>query len=85
MPKNLREIATTAPENIEIATMGIALQTLLNLKRQTLHAAPHVSMPSRNPDTYAARDRNHRRDIAFNTRVSAAVSTSSYVGNWVTV
>src|SRR5271166_2428505 len=77
MPKDLRQVAAATSEDVEIASMGIALQTLLNLKRQTLHAAPHVGMTSRNPDPDAARNRNHRRDSAFRTRVNAAVSMSA--------
>jgi hypothetical protein len=40
MPKDFRQIATAPPENVEIAGVGIAFQSLLNLKRETLHAAP---------------------------------------------
>src|SRR5450432_1686032 len=77
MPQDLGQIAAATAEYEEIAAMGITLETLLNLKRQPLHAAPHVGMPSRNPDPDAARNRNHRRESAFTTRVSAAVSTSA--------
>jgi hypothetical protein len=78
VPQDLRHIAATASEDVEIASMGIALETLLNLQRQTLHAATHVSMPRRNPDPDAGRDWDHDRDNAFRTRVSAAVSTSAH-------
>src|SRR5262249_16788045 len=73
---DFRQVTATTSEDVEIAAMGIALQTLLNLKRQTLHAAPQVGVPRRNPDPDAARNRNHRRDSAFKTRDNAAVSTS---------
>jgi hypothetical protein len=40
MPEDLCQIATPAPEDIEIAGVGIPLKALLNLQSQTLHAAP---------------------------------------------
>src|ERR1700692_550050 len=61
MPKNLGEIAPTPAEDIEIAGMGIALQTLLNRQSQALHATAHVRVPSCDPDPDAARYRDHRR------------------------
>ena len=36
------EIASATPKNVEIAAVRVALQLLLNLKRQTVHAATHV-------------------------------------------
>ena len=36
MPKDFRQIAAAAAEDVEIAGMGIAFQSLLNLKRKTL-------------------------------------------------
>ena len=59
LPKNLGEIAPTLGEDIEIAGMGIALQTLLNRQSQALHAAAHVRVPSADPAPDAPRD--HRR------------------------
>jgi hypothetical protein len=50
MPKNLGEIAPTPAEDIEITSMGIALQALLNRQSQALHAAAHVRVPSGDPD-----------------------------------
>ena len=76
MPEDFRQIAAPASEDIEVAGMRIALQALLNLQRQTLHAAPHVRVARRNPDPNAVRNRDHRRDSAFKTRVNAADSTS---------
>jgi hypothetical protein len=34
--------------------MGIAFGKWLNLKRQFLHAAPHVDVPGRNPRSHAS-------------------------------
>ena len=50
MPEDLCQIATPASEDIEIAGVGIPLQALLNLQSQTLHAAPHIGVASRDPD-----------------------------------
>src|SRR5450631_3979277 len=77
MPKNLGEIAPTPAEDIEIAGMGIALQTLLNRQSQALHAAAHVRVPSGDPDPDAARYRDHRRLRTSRTRPNASASTFS--------
>jgi hypothetical protein len=53
MPENLREIAAATAEDEEIAAMGIAFETFLNLKRQPLHAAAHVRVARRDPDATA--------------------------------
>ena len=45
--------------------MGIAFQSLLNLKRKTLHPAPHVRMARRDPNSRAAGNGDHDRS-AFN-------------------
>ena len=39
----------------------ITLEPLLNLKREPLHAAPHIRVACRDPDPDAARNRDHRR------------------------
>src|ERR1700688_5100926 len=77
MPKNLGEIAATPAEDIEIAGMGIALQTLLNRQSQALHAAAHVRVPSGDPDPDAAWYRDHRRLRTSRTRPNASASTFS--------
>jgi hypothetical protein len=48
--------------------MGIA-PTLLNLKRQTLHAAPHIGMTGFNPHPDAGRDGNHRCALALDSEI----------------
>jgi hypothetical protein len=48
MPENFRQIAPATPENVEIARMWIALELLLDLKREPLHAA-HVCVSARDP------------------------------------
>src|SRR5271154_3406220 len=77
MPKNLGEISPTPAEDIEIAGMRIALQTLLNRQGQALHAAAHVRVPSGNPDPDPARYRDHRRLRTSRTRPNASASTFS--------
>src|SRR6202142_2000702 len=77
MPKNLGEIAPTPAEYVEIASMGIALQALLNRQSQALHAATHVRVARRNPDPDAARYRDHRRLRTSRTRPNASASTFS--------
>src|SRR5438874_2686961 len=77
MPKNLDEIAPTPAEDIEIASMGIALQALLNRQSQALHAAAHVRVPSGDPDPDAARYRDHSRLRTSRTRPNASASTFS--------
>jgi hypothetical protein len=42
MPEGLRQIAAATSENIRIATEGIASETFLNMKRESLHTAPYV-------------------------------------------
>src|ERR1700759_1290105 len=76
MPEDLDQIAAAAPEDIEIASMRIALQALLNRKSQALHAAPHVGVTGRDPDPDAARDWDHRRLSSSRTRCNASTSTS---------
>src|SRR5438270_11030718 len=49
MPDNLDQISTGAPENEEIACMGIAPQCLLDLQSQAIHASPHVRSSDRKP------------------------------------
>jgi hypothetical protein len=49
VPEDLDQIAAPAAEHKQIASMGIALQPLLNLQSQPIHAAPHVGVPSGDP------------------------------------
>ncbi len=62
MPKNFRQIAATTPEDVQVAGMGITLQLLLNLKRQTLHAPAHVRVTHRDPDAASRGYRDHGRN-----------------------
>ena len=61
MPEDLRQIAATPAENVEIAGVRITLQLLLNQKRQTLHAPPHIGVARRDPDPTPRRNRDQER------------------------
>ena len=56
--------------------MRVALQLLLNLKRQSLHAAPHVRMARRDPNPNVARNGDHARS-AFNVAATSAEGASA--------
>src|SRR6202040_1567570 len=60
-------MAALAAEHVEIAAMRIALQRLLHLDRQAVHAAPHIGVPDRQPYPHTRGNRDHRRDSAFTT------------------
>src|ERR1700712_2890782 len=77
MPQDLDQIAAAAPEDIQITSEWIALQTLLNRKSQTLHSAAHVRVPGGDPDPDPARYRDHRRLRTSRTRPNASASTFS--------
>src|SRR5712691_7124510 len=65
MPENLDQVTSFPPKNVQIAGMRVALQYLLNLNRQAVHAAPHVGVPDRQPHPHPGRYRDHRRDNAL--------------------
>src|ERR1700687_2363743 len=76
MPDDLDQIATATSEDEQIAGMGIAPQRFLDLKSQSIHAAPHIGSPDRQPDPHAGRNRDHRRSNTSSTRRSACASTA---------
>jgi hypothetical protein len=59
MPNDFNQITATTSKNVEIARMRIALQCLLNQKRQSPESAAHIGVAGRKPNPYIARDRNH--------------------------
>ena len=75
MPNDLHEIASRAPEDVEITGVRITAERLLHLQGEAVHTAPHVGPSDREPDPNAGRKRDHRRSIAFSTSRSQAVST----------
>src|SRR5204863_5535615 len=60
-------MAALAAEHVEIAVMRIALQRLLHLDRQAVHAAPHIGVPDRQPYPHTRGNRDHRRASALTT------------------
>jgi hypothetical protein len=75
MPNNFDQVAATAPKNVEITNMRIALQPLLHESREAGESAPHVGMPRRKPNPHITRYRNHRRSSTSRTRANASAST----------
>src|SRR4051794_33540910 len=61
-----------------MATVRIALECLLHLQRQTIEAAPHVGVATRQPDARARRDRYHRRRLPL---ASAFISADTVEGS----
>ena len=69
-------MSSLASENEDVTTIGIALQRLLHLKGQPVHAAPHVGVTGRQPDPGRRGEADHRRRRAFITAPTAAVMAS---------
>src|SRR4029077_13427043 len=76
VPEDLRQVAPAPAEDVEIAAVRVALQLLLDLKRQTLHAATHVGVARRDPHPHPARHRDHDRS-AFNVAAITAGGASA--------
>lgn len=74
--RDLDQIAATSPDDVEIASVRIALQNLLNCKSQALHAGMHVGLASGDSNPNAARNRDHRRRSSSRTHCSASTSPS---------
>ena len=64
-------------KNVKVASMRIALQLLLDLQRQAVHAAPHVDVADRQPHPHPAWNRDHRRASAPTTAVAKAGDTEA--------
>src|SRR3546814_10518252 len=77
MPDDLAEVAAASPENIEIASKGIASETLLHLQGQAAHAAPHVRVPRRDP----YRSEEHTSELQSLMRISYAVFCLKKINN----
>src|SRR5215212_608913 len=76
MPENLQKIAAPAPEDKEMARVRVALEHLLDLECQPVHALAHVSAAGGQPDPRPTRERDHRptraRSVAATTAGSGA-------------
>src|SRR5271163_4821187 len=55
--------------------MRVPLQCLLNQESKGSESAAHIGVAGRKPNSYVARDRNHRRSSTSRTRAKAAAST----------
>src|SRR5690242_7852157 len=75
MPEDLHQVAPLATEHIQVPGMRIALQRLLNLQRQAVHATPHVRGTCRQPDPNAGRREHQPRNTVI-TRRNAGRLTS---------
>jgi hypothetical protein len=76
MPQNLDQPTSAPTKHKQMAVVRIMLERLLHLQCQAVEAAPHVSVTSRQPNSRAIRDRNHRRRSRTSmTRPSVAAST----------
>jgi hypothetical protein len=71
MPQDLRQIASTTSEYVEIARVGITHQLLLNLKRQSLHPAPHIRVAGRDPNPTSRRNGNQDRSAFSVAEITA--------------
>ena len=61
IPGGVRVWIATGHTDMRRGMQGLALTVQESLKREALHAAPHVGVACRDPDPDAAWDRNHRR------------------------
>src|SRR4051812_49347485 len=75
MPNDLDQVAAAAPKNVEITSVRITLQALLNETRQAREAAAHIGVAGRKPHPHITRYGNHRRSSTSRTRASASGST----------
>ncbi len=75
MPKDLDQIALSAPKAEYLPGMRITPKSFLNLQRQRVHPPPHIRHTARNPDLHARWKRNHCPSTAESTRASPPGST----------
>src|SRR5450631_4585080 len=76
MPKHLHEVAPASTEHEEITGVRIALQRLLHLQGEAVHATAHVGMARRDPHPHARGNGNHRRGSAFIAAAARSGSTA---------
>ena len=55
MPNDLDQVTAAAPKNVEITSVRIPLQTLLNQTRKARESAAHIGMAGRKPHPHIAR------------------------------
>src|SRR5271169_3180183 len=78
-------------KNVKITGMRIALQPLLDLQCQTVHATPHVGVADRQPHPHPRGNRDHRPDSALTTAaanpagVAAGIRTRAFPANSISI
>jgi hypothetical protein len=94
VPEAFDEITSLPTEQVEVARMGVALQALLHLQRQAIHASAHVGVTGGDPHPDIRWDRDHRRarnvaltidagaDAPIVTRTPPASSTTIAGAGW---
>jgi hypothetical protein len=81
MPQNLEQPASAPTKHEQMATVRIVLERLLHLQRQTVEAAPHVGVASRQPNSRAIRGRDHRRHrLVFASALISADTVEASTG-----
>src|SRR5688572_22367203 len=76
MPKNLQKITAPAAEDKKMARVRVALEHLLDLERQPVHAFAHIRAASRQPHPRPARERDHRPARARRAAATTPGSTA---------
>ena len=77
MPNDLDQVAAAAPKNVEITSVRIMLQALLNQTRQARESAAHIGMAGRKPHPHIARYGDYRRSSTSRTCASALTSVAA--------
>src|ERR1700680_4254956 len=71
VPDNLDQPASGSSKNVQIASMRVPAERLLDLQRQAVHALAHVRAADRQPHPNARGNRDHRRSSTSSTSRSA--------------
>jgi hypothetical protein len=77
MPNDLDQVTAAAPKNVEITSVRIPLQTLLNQTRKAREPAAHIGMAGRKPHPNIARSQSsafkHVEDPRQRFRVNVCI------------
>src|SRR6516225_9544450 len=65
MPKDFYKFAASAAKDVEISAVRISLKGFLNQQCERVHAAAHIGMARRNPNTHPRRNGYHCPNKAF--------------------
>src|ERR1700731_25827 len=75
VPKDLQQVTPLAAEHIQIASMRIALQRLLDLQGKPVHATAHVRGTCGQPDPHTGWRCYHPRSAATTRRKAARLTS----------